>query len=544
MLELACLSRFAAAIGALTLLASCGGGTSPAPVSQRPTSLKAAATASAADVSPRVRGMHLAGEYYYANQVQLGNPTQAWLDYLQRSGVDWVGVSISMFSKDLADPTVYVRTRLPGEGGQIYRTFSDEQLAGFTRAAHARGIKVYWTLAFDQPVFDAGGGDPQLNANPLNCGTPQYNVPRYQLGAPDAPTFNRCIQAADWFWSPSHPQYAQKVGLFFSSMTSVATRYGTLAQQLGVEMYSLGTETEWLWRTRSTVGGHFKPQLQAMVDAVRSVYGGLLTYDQHVAAAKSRFNHTDYIPVFADLGLDVVGVSYYSNQVTSPPTGVVPVETLKAGFLADFDNYIAKMKTANGSRPVVFTEFGFVNSVGAPWLQDADLGGATTGDANGNGIFDGDEQQSNLLTAFAAAVDARAGLVTGGFMWGQPVFLPVPEVTSRIDFAVYGRPQEAALRQAYTAWAARQPSFPAPSAESYDCLFTRLEALYPTLLNPSSDPRYNTPLLYRHYSGTGSFLAANVSDAQLYYLGPASGNSVLPLGPVSQWLSQLGCARI
>lgn len=529
---------------ALAVLASCGGGAeAPQPLGSKPIPLDALAAVAAAspDASPRLRGFHVAGEYYFANQAQLGNPTDAWLDYLQRTGVDWVGVSISMFSANLAEPSVYVQMRVPGEPPQFYRTFSDEQLTGFTRALHSRGIKVYWTLAFDQPQFDAGLGDPSFNPNPRNCGTALYNVPRYQFGDPDAPAHNRCIPASEWFWSPTHPQHAQKTARFFQSMTQVAARYGRLAQSLGVEMYSLGTETEWLWRTRSAVGSHFRVQLQAMVDSVREVYTGLLTYDQHLDAAKYRFGHDQYIPVFSDLGLDVVGVSYYSNEVPAEPNSVVSVETLKAGFLSDFDKYLTTMKAANGDRPVVLTEFGFVNSVNAAWNQSANLGEPAMGDSNGNGIFDGDEQMSNLLTAFAAAVDQRRGLLAGGFLWGQPVFLPSPEISQRIDFPVYGRAPETAVRQAYTAWAASQPAFPAPSNRSYECFFDWAETSFPTFFPPPGNPGAVGPLIYRQYSAAGAYLGAAPKELQLFYVGPLSSGELLRLGPVGDWLTRAGC---
>jgi hypothetical protein len=406
----------------------------------------------------------MAGAYYSENQ-NLGTPTNQWLDYLQKEGVDWVGVSISMFSNSLADPAVYVRARAIGEPWifEQTRTFSDDQLIGFTKAHHARGIRVYWTLAFDQPVFDAGLGDPRFAPNPRNCGTALYNVPRYFFGQSDAPSVNRCIRDTDWWWHPGHPAHSAMTSLFFDSMTSVAVHYAKLAQSVGVDMYSLGTETEQLWRTRATYAPtHFRSRLQGMVDAVRKEYTGVLTYDQHISAVRTpnAFGNEGYIPVFADLNLDVVGVSLYDDILTTQPSGVVGVPELTAGWLRIFTQEVGQMKSANGGRPVILTEFGLANGINGPWRQNLDLDQPTTLDLNGNGVFDGDEQLSNTLTAFAQAIDATNGAVLGGFLWGQPVFYAPPAARPLVDYMVYGRPQADAIGAAYSAWGARYPHFP------------------------------------------------------------------------------------
>jgi hypothetical protein len=202
--------------------------------------------------------------------------------------------------------------------------------------------------------------------------------------------------------------------------------------------------------------------LQAMVDAVRKQYAGVLTYDQHIGAirAPNAYGNDGYIPVFADLGLDVVGVSLYDDVLTAQPTGIATVEQLKAGWLDIFVRQIGPMKAANGGKPVILTEFGLDNGINGPWRQSFDLGQPTTMDVNGNGIFDGDEQLSNALTAFAQAVDETHGAIAGGFLWGQPVFRGPAAARPVVDYMVYGRPPASAIGAAYTAWGERFPHFP------------------------------------------------------------------------------------
>src|SRR5207237_8295166 len=92
-----------------------------------------------------------------------------------------------------------------------------------------------------------------------------------------------CINAAYWWWNPGQPSYAQNLAQFWNTYTQVAVKYATLCEETGVEMFSLGTETDHLFRTRTstTWKNHFAIQLTQMVGAVRAAYSGLVTYDQH-----------------------------------------------------------------------------------------------------------------------------------------------------------------------------------------------------------------------------------------------------------------------
>jgi hypothetical protein len=137
------------------------------------------ALATSASAFSMVRGFHAGPEH--GNLHQAEQPDEAWLAYLDRLNVEWVGVMIAIFSADLVDVTVHTRQRPTGDDDwKNGYTFTDAQLAGLTKALHARGKKVYWTLAAEQPRFDFGTGDPNYIAEPVNCGQPTYNVPRYQ----------------------------------------------------------------------------------------------------------------------------------------------------------------------------------------------------------------------------------------------------------------------------------------------------------------------------------------------------------------------------
>ena len=43
------------------------------------------------------------------------------------------------------------------------------------------------------------------------------------------------------------------------------------------------------------------------------------------------------------------------------------------------------------------------------------------------------------------------------------------------------------------------------------------------------------PYYYCYYTGTNAYLDTSSADNQLYYLGPASGNTLLAVGPLLYW---------
>jgi len=419
-------------------------------------------TASAAALT-MIRGFHGGPEGQYDNRHQAQKPDEAWFAYLDSLNVEWVGLSISMFSNDLVDVTVHTRERPANDDDWMNgATFTDVQLTTLTKALHAHNKKVYWTLAFERPRWQEGDGDPRSTPNPLDCGLPTYNVPRYQWGAPKFSFIdNRCVVPSLWFWDVDHPTHAAKVGQFFTSMTDVAVRYAKLAQTLGVEMYSLGTETEQLWRTNANEP-NLRGELQAMVNAVRKEYRGLLTYDQHVQAT----GFYNFSAVFADLGLDVVGISLYGELVPAPPNRIVSVSELKQGWFNLFKQ-VAFIKAANGGRMTIATEVGMVNSVNAPYLQNMGGGLPTVDDVNGNGIFDGDEQYSNVWLAFEQAVAETGDLMQGVFIWGQDVNATRGPPYGLVTFDFHGRPQANTVGQIFARWAAASGSLVSATVVEY-----------------------------------------------------------------------------
>ena len=186
-------------------------------------------------------------------------------------------------------------------------------------------------------------------------------------------------------------------------------------------MFSLGTETDGLFRTRS--GGHYWPnhflqELRTMVASVRAVYDGLVTYDMDHGA----YSHDFFAPgsrhLWEDLDLDVIGVSAWFPVVDESPTMVLSVESLRQEYERIFRDYLIPVAAMN-ERPIVFLEYGIVDTVDDP----ADPAGfpddprVPFSDMNGNGLDDGQEQQANVIEAVLGTASAYPGVVYGAFFW-------------------------------------------------------------------------------------------------------------------------------
>lgn len=80
------------------------------------------------------------------------------------------------------------------------------------------------------------------------------------------------------------------------------------------------------------------------------------------------------------------------------------------------------------------------------------------------------------------------------------------------------------------------------SQSTSECILGWLEKNYPTYLSPAgASTQSQSPYSYRYYSGSKAYLALSTTDNHLYYLGTATGNSLLDLGAVTSWKGTTGC---
>ena len=373
-----------------------------------------------------------------------------YIEWLKSLHVNWIGLSIALHYNDSMDSTV---ERVYSSDVDI-RTFSDNALRQLIREFRNHGIDVYLTLAFE--AYEA-----ETAARPVR---------RWQLGdpaptgvPPDDPNVFGLILPQFWPWRPDHPDHRRFVAEFWATYTQQAVHFARIAEDEGVRLYSLGTETDRLFRTRSGryMTNDFGRELRSMVESVRAVYNGLLTYDMHYdVLAASHF----YGPgsgaghLWADLDLDIVGISAWFPLTDSRPTTVLSVESFQARYRWIFQNQLIPLANTNPDRPIVFTEYGAMDVV-----ETSERPGDTSAqnrrfvftDLNRNGLDDGRETQANIYEALINTIAQYPGIVNGVFYWDN--WIASDEQWARYwarrrNYAIRGKRSEEVVRSAYASY--------------------------------------------------------------------------------------------
>ncbi len=404
-----------------------------------------------------LRAIHAAGNWATNSEA-----AQAWeasdrkdplvpldhIAYLKSLNVNRVGLSVALHYDDSMDSTVervYSGVEIP--------TFTDDALRQFIREFRSHGIDVYLTLAFEaheaekaeRPVRRWQLGDP---------GHSETGVP------PDDPNVFGRISKDFWPWNPNHPDHQRFVAEFFKTLADQAVHFARIAQEEGVKLYSLGTETERLFRTRS--GGYFtndfRRELESMVARVRAVYTGDLTYDMHYTALTAPdFYGPGSNHLWEDLDLDIVGVSAYFPLADSPPSTVMSVESLQATWEKIFKERLIPLAQRNPGRPVVFLEHGAPDIVGAPGSPGTPyLGASVFTDTNGNGLDDGQETQANMYQALLNTMKKYPGVVDGVFWWDNWIASDSKWAAywaTHRGYDIRGKLSEDVVRSTYESWA-------------------------------------------------------------------------------------------
>jgi len=369
------------------------------------------AYAADASVLNGMRAIHMGGNWganREFDQFMDADARQGYVNWLKSNHVNWVGISVALYVNNSMDSEV--KRKYP-PGDLFILTYSDEELTAMIQTLHANGIKVYLTLAFE-------------NHGPDQSDDPVKQVHRAMFGRPNAWQWSEYPPQEYWPWDPAHPDHETFVAEFWQSYTQQAVYFATLAESLGVEMYSLGTETDGLFRTRTDTNWpyHFNDELKTMVAAVRDVYSGLLTYDQlswTVSYDREFFGESTRW-VWQDLDLDVIGLSAYFELSDSLPASRMPYADLKTAWEAVFANYLLPVRADNPALPIVFTEYGYTDSIGSPHIMAyEEFAPRVFTDKDGSGEDDGQETQADIHSAFFATNRENSGLVQGAFLWGH-----------------------------------------------------------------------------------------------------------------------------
>ncbi|MCY4646765.1 MAG: Ig-like domain-containing protein [Gammaproteobacteria bacterium] len=379
----------------------------------------------------------------------------AWLRGLH---VNWILISVALHYEDSMDSSI---SRETGRDRNV-PTWRDGSLRQMVREFRSHGFEVYMTLAFEAHEAEA-------SARPLSRHLLGDPAPPHTGGAPPDQGWRGRITPANWPWRPDHPDHDRFVGEFWTTYADNAVHFAQIAEQEGVALYSLGTETDRLFRSRPDPDDSARPEsgymyndfgdeLRDLVGRVRVVYSGRLTYDMHANA----LIHADYHGsgsgaghLWEDLDLDIVGISGWFPLTASAPTTVLSVQELQASYEAIFQEYLVPLAGRNPDRALVFTEYGSMDVVEAP--ADPSLGARHSEervvvDANRNGLDDGEETQASIFDAFFKASARYPGLVNGAFFWDNWIAtnaMWADHWLGRRSFAVRGKLAEAVVRDAY-----------------------------------------------------------------------------------------------
>jgi hypothetical protein len=289
---------------------------------------------------------------------------------LRDTGANWMGLMLTWYQADAASNVV---ARHPDPN----KDHSDARIRAAIRDARARGLKVML-----KPHVDALNGQWRGDFNP---------------GNPDA---------------------------WFQSYTQFIVHYAQIAQQEGAEGFVMGTEFKTITSNHAN-----DARWTAVINAVRAVYGGLLTY-----AANATFPADEFAGVAFWDQLDVIGLDGYFNLTNlDNPT----VSQLVAAWTnnRNGENSVAAVQNLASSRgkPVIFTEIGYKSTNRTnvePW--NFGLGGAR----------DTQEQRDCYEAAFTVW-SQRTSFMKGLFWWAWAV--PTPGATDG-DYTPWTKPAEQVLR--------------------------------------------------------------------------------------------------
>ena len=373
-----------------------------------------------------------------------------FISWLRGMHVNWVLISVALHYEDSMDSSVSRET----DRSRNVPTWRDESLRQVIREFREHGFDVYMTLAFE-------AHEAEVSARPLDRGQLGDPAPPHTGGVPPGEWSTGPIKPENWPWRTTHPDHERFTAEFWETYTRQAEHFASLAEDAGVALFSLGTETDALFRTRPDPGymiNDFGAELRSMVDRVRAVYSGRLTYNMHYSTVMygdhyGRGSGAGHL--WEDLDLDVVGISGWFPLAESAPTTVLSVPELQASYEAIFQDYLVPLANRNPGRAIVFTEYGSMDVVEAP--ADPSSGERhseikTLVDRNRNGLDDGEEAQANIFEAFFQTSTRYPGLVNGAFFWDNWIATDAMWAEywlGRRSFAARGKLAEAVVRDAY-----------------------------------------------------------------------------------------------
>jgi hypothetical protein len=147
---------------------------------------------------------------------------------------------------------------------------------------------------------------------------------------------------------------------WFSNYTNLMTSYATMCQNLGVEMFSVGSEF-------TTLTSKYPSQWSTLIDTLRPLYKGLLTYGANYT---SPYYDEGNIITFWDK-LDVIGLDYY----VMPSTNTTLTKDQLIDRIRHDDNHYNELQAIDQlfdkyKKPVIFAEYGYGTDTALQFQSD------------------------------------------------------------------------------------------------------------------------------------------------------------------------------
>src|ERR1022692_2648084 len=210
---------------------------------------------------------------------------------------------------------------------------------------------------------------------------------------------------------------------WFANYTQFMVHYAQLADSLGVEMLCIGTEL------KTVSGAANQARWYGVIDAIRAVYHGALTYAANATSAGDEFTSVSFWDRLDLIGLD----GYFALTNKADPTlaqlvGAWHQNLNRLDIVATVTNFYNAHQ-----KPIIFTEIGYKSSAGAntePWNYSH------------VGAYDPTEQRNCMDAAFTVWSQWSSWL-KGFFWWDWPV--PAPSA-SDTDYNPRGKPAADLLR--------------------------------------------------------------------------------------------------
>jgi uncharacterized protein (TIGR03437 family) len=308
---------------------------------------------------------------------------------------------------------------------------------------------------------------------------------------------------------------------WFANYTQFIVQYAQMAESLQVEMLCIGTEL------KTVTGAANQTRWYGVIDAIRNVYHGKLTYAANATSAGDEFTSVSFWDRLDLIGLD----GYFALTNKADPT----LAELVAAWRRNVNrlDLVAAVTNVHNAyqKPIIFTEIGYKSSAGAntePW------------NFSHAGAYDPTEQRNCIDAAFTVW-SPWSSWMEGFFWWAWPV--PAPSATDT-DYNPRGKPAGDLLR----AWQSPpDPHNAVTNAASYSAQAVApgaIVSLFGASLSAGTTQSSAAPLPTVLGDTTVTF---NGIPAPLYFASPQQVNAQVPFevaagNAIAEVVSQSGIA--